>query len=151
MPIIDVDLVVGPDGPVAAGLAQSLADAAGRLLGSPAGQTWGPPHLVALQPYAGMQTAPAPTLLPIFGLAVALAETGIAAGEVVGIGDAENDRDFLAACGCAVAVANALAELKTRCDLVTAGEAGAGVVELIDRMLAGDLPSRARPTTPIST
>ena len=78
------------------------------------------------------------------GLAVALAETGIAAAEVVGIGDAENDREFLAACGCAVAVANALAELKARCDLVTVGETGAGVVELIDRMLAGDLPARAR-------
>ena len=78
------------------------------------------------------------------GLAVALAEIGIAGTDVVGIGDAENDFEFLAACGYAVAVANALSDLKQRCDLVTTGEAGAGVVELIDRMLRDDLPVRAR-------
>lgn len=78
------------------------------------------------------------------GLAAALAETSIAAADVVGIGDAENDVEFLATCGCAVAVANALAELKARSDLVTVGAAGAGVVELIERMLRDDLPARPR-------
>ena len=73
------------------------------------------------------------------GLEAALAELGLSAGNTVGVGDAENDHAFLAACGCAVAVANALPTLKARADLVTQGAQGAGVVELIDRMLATDL------------
>jgi len=40
MPIIDVELVTCPNGAVGAGLAQSLADAVGRTLSSPPGQTW---------------------------------------------------------------------------------------------------------------
>jgi len=39
---------------------------------------------------------------------------------VVGIGDAENDQAFLSACGCAVAVDNALASVKAKVDLVVA-------------------------------
>jgi hydroxymethylpyrimidine pyrophosphatase-like HAD family hydrolase len=73
------------------------------------------------------------------GLAVALGELGLSARDTVGVGDAENDHAFLAACGCAVAVANALPMLKERADLVTVGARGAGVVELIERMLATDL------------
>ena len=41
----------------------------------------------------------------------------------------------------AAAVSNALPALKERCDLVTTGDHGAGVVELIDRLLADDLQS----------
>lgn len=73
------------------------------------------------------------------GLLAALAQLGIAADAVVGVGDAENDHAFLAACGFGVAVANALPSLKERADLVTVGDHGDGVVELIDRMIADDL------------
>jgi len=41
--------------------------------------------------------------------------------------------------GCAVAVANALPALKERATLVTAADHGAGVAELIDRLVANDL------------
>ncbi|MFF5113520.1 HAD-IIB family hydrolase [Streptosporangium sp. NPDC000509] len=73
------------------------------------------------------------------GLTAALAELEMSAHSTIGVGDAENDHAFLAACECAVAVANALPAVKERCDLVTEGEHGAGVVELIDRILENDL------------
>jgi HAD superfamily hydrolase (TIGR01484 family) len=73
------------------------------------------------------------------GLAAALEELGLSARNTVGIGDAENDQAFLSACGCAVAVANALPMLKERADWVTVGDHGAGVVELIEKLLADDL------------
>jgi hydroxymethylpyrimidine pyrophosphatase-like HAD family hydrolase len=73
------------------------------------------------------------------GLLHALQALDLAPASVAGIGDAENDRAFLAICGCAVSVANALPELKNCCDLVLAGEAGEGAIELIDRLLANDL------------
>lgn len=78
------------------------------------------------------------------GLNAALAELALAPEAVVGVGDAENDHSFLAACGLAVAVANALPALKDRADLVTAGARGAGVAELIERMLADDLAGVGR-------
>jgi HAD superfamily hydrolase (TIGR01484 family) len=74
-----------------------------------------------------------------YGLAVALAELGVSARDTVGVGDAENDHTFLAACECAVAVANALPAVKERCDLVTERDHGGGVVELIDRIIQTDL------------
>jgi hypothetical protein len=55
------------------------------------------------------------------------------------VGDAENDHAFLRRCECAVAVANALPAVKEQADLVTTAERGAGVVELIDRLLSDDL------------
>ena len=73
------------------------------------------------------------------GLAVALDELGLSARNVVAVGDAENDQAFLAMCGCAVAVANALPTLKEQADLVTAGARGTGVVELIHAIIANDL------------
>jgi len=66
MPIIDVEIVVAPNGPVGAGLAQSLADAAGRALGSPAGQTWVRLHLLAREHYAENESSLASTELPVF-------------------------------------------------------------------------------------
>jgi phenylpyruvate tautomerase PptA (4-oxalocrotonate tautomerase family) len=66
MPIIDVEIVVAPNGPVAAGLAQALADAAGRALGSPAGQTWVRLHLLAREHYAENESSLAETELPVF-------------------------------------------------------------------------------------
>lgn len=75
------------------------------------------------------------------GVKVALAELGISPRNVVGIGDAENDLPFLAACGFSAAVANALPLLKERADMVTDAENGAGTVELIEELLADDLAS----------
>lgn len=75
------------------------------------------------------------------GLEVALRELGLTRHEVVGVGDAENDHAFLGRCECAVAVSNALPFLKERVDLVTRADHGAGVTELVDRMLADDLRS----------
>src|SRR5690606_31002461 len=49
------------------------------------------------------------------------------------------DHAFLTLCECAVAVANALPALKARADLVTDADHGAGVAELIDRLVRDDL------------
>ncbi|HET9627486.1 MAG TPA: HAD-IIB family hydrolase [Kofleriaceae bacterium] len=73
------------------------------------------------------------------GLAAALAELGLSPHNAIGIGDAENDHALLVACECGVAVANALPALQDKADLVTAGDHGRGVTELIDRVLADDL------------
>ncbi|MET0412306.1 MAG: HAD-IIB family hydrolase [Polyangiaceae bacterium] len=77
------------------------------------------------------------------GLAHALAVLGFSPHETVGVGDAENDHAFLNLCECAVAVENALPTLKDRADLVTRGARGAGVEELIERLLANDLMDMA--------
>jgi hydroxymethylpyrimidine pyrophosphatase-like HAD family hydrolase len=71
------------------------------------------------------------------GLALALAELGLEAEQVVGIGDAENDRSLLQASGVGVAVANAVPDLRALADWVTEGERGAGVAELIAWLLSG--------------
>jgi hydroxymethylpyrimidine pyrophosphatase-like HAD family hydrolase len=73
------------------------------------------------------------------GLREALTELRLSRHNAVGVGDAENDHAFLSLCECAVAVANALPMIKGRCDLVTNGDHGLGVIELIDRILATDL------------
>ncbi len=73
------------------------------------------------------------------GLGVALTEIGLSSHNVVGVGDAENDHAFLGMCECAVAVANALPKLKEHADLVTNGDHGVGVIELIDRLVMTDL------------
>ncbi|MDB5312401.1 MAG: yidA [Gemmataceae bacterium] len=78
------------------------------------------------------------------GLIPTLTDLGIHPEQVVGVGDAENDHAFLTYCGCAVAVANALPAVKDRADLVTVGARGAGVIELIDRLLADDLAGLGR-------
>lgn len=73
------------------------------------------------------------------GLAAALSELQLNPARVVGIGDAENDDAFLAACGCAAAVANALPQIKRNADLVTNSTHGAGVMEVIAQLLDNDL------------
>jgi hydroxymethylpyrimidine pyrophosphatase-like HAD family hydrolase len=73
------------------------------------------------------------------GLAAALARMKLSPHNVVGVGDAENDHAFLHFCECSAAVANALPALKEGVDLVTAGDHGAGVVELIDELIRDDL------------
>ena len=78
------------------------------------------------------------------GLAPALGSLGISPGRTIGVGDAENDQAFLRACGVAVAVANALPSVKEMANVVTAAAKGAGVSELIDRVIAGELDDLAR-------
>jgi len=69
------------------------------------------------------------------GLAAALETLGLAAADVLGVGDAENDHAFLAECGVAAAVANALPDLKAAVDIVTPEPEGAGVAWLIKQVL----------------
>jgi hydroxymethylpyrimidine pyrophosphatase-like HAD family hydrolase len=73
------------------------------------------------------------------GLVAGLRALRLTPAEALGVGDAENDHPFLAACGLSAAVANALPALKAEVDLVTKGEEGAGVTWLIGRLLAGGL------------
>jgi HAD superfamily hydrolase (TIGR01484 family) len=77
------------------------------------------------------------------GLTAALNEMGLSPHNVAGIGDAENDRAFLDLCGYSAAVSNALPMLKQHVDLVTSGDHGRGVIELIDKLLIEDLPHPA--------
>jgi hydroxymethylpyrimidine pyrophosphatase-like HAD family hydrolase len=77
------------------------------------------------------------------GLVAALQELGVERRQTIGIGDAENDHAFLHTCGLRVAVANALPALKDEADLVTRGDRGEGVVELIERIVANDLSDLA--------
>lgn len=72
------------------------------------------------------------------GLVRALKELKVMPQHVIAIGDAENDHAFLSACGCGVAVANAIQSLKDRADRVTAGSAGAGVLEVVEQLLSSD-------------
>jgi HAD superfamily hydrolase (TIGR01484 family) len=73
------------------------------------------------------------------GMAAALKELELSPHNVVGVGDAENDHAFLHLCECSAAVANALPMLKEAADLVTRGDHGAGVTELIEMLVANDL------------
>ena len=73
------------------------------------------------------------------GLKFALGKLKLAANSVVGLGDAENDHDFLELCGCSVAVANALDSVKRRVDIVTQGEEGCGAAEILEALIADDL------------
>src|SRR5581483_2980774 len=73
------------------------------------------------------------------GLRVALDELALSSHNVVAVGDAENDHAFLSYCEAGIAVANALPAVKEGADWVTQGSHGAGVAELIDRMIATDL------------
>lgn len=70
------------------------------------------------------------------GLIAALDEMELPLEDVIGVGDAENDCAFLEMCGMSVAVANALPQLKQLADIVTTGERGSGVIEIIDDILA---------------
>ena len=72
------------------------------------------------------------------GFRAALAELGLSSASVVGFGDAENDFAFLSLCGFSVAVANAIPSLKERVHLVTSGEDGAGVVEVLQKLLTAE-------------
>jgi len=73
------------------------------------------------------------------GLVAALTELKLSPHNVVGIGDAENDHAFLNICEFSAAVDNALDVLKEKVDLVTIADHGAGVTELIEKMISSDL------------
>jgi hydroxymethylpyrimidine pyrophosphatase-like HAD family hydrolase/energy-coupling factor transporter ATP-binding protein EcfA2 len=73
------------------------------------------------------------------GVQAALEELKLSLHNAVGVGDAENDHAFLGLCECSVAVANALPALKERADFVTQASHGAGVEDLIERLLTRDL------------
>ena len=75
------------------------------------------------------------------GLKKALQRLHLSPHNVVGIGDAENDQAFLSACGCAVAVANALPTVKEKADFLVADH-GAGVIELARLLTDDDLRGR---------
>ncbi|UFN49707.1 HAD-IIB family hydrolase [Roseomonas sp. OT10] len=73
------------------------------------------------------------------GLRAALEALELSPLNCVAVGDAENDMAMLDSVGLPVAVANALPSLRERVALVTRGERGEGVAELVDRLLDTDL------------
>jgi hypothetical protein len=75
------------------------------------------------------------------GLAAVLEELAISPHEVVAVGDGENDHALLRDVGLGVAVQNAVPSLKERAAWVTEGSDGAGVRELIERIVEGTLPA----------
>jgi len=80
------------------------------------------------------------------GLKSALKRLRLSPHNVVGIGDAENDQAFLSACGCAVAVSNALPTVKAKADFIVSDH-GSGVSELAHMLTKDDLAS-VRPRVP---
>jgi len=113
--------------------------------------TWLPNHIAVLQAIQEMGlefhvifNRAAVMVLPagvnkVTGLDYALRKLGLSFHEAVGIGDAENDYSFLERCECAVAVANAVPSIRQLAAFVTQREAGQGVAELIDELIADDL------------
>jgi HAD superfamily hydrolase (TIGR01484 family) len=81
------------------------------------------------------------------GLALALDRMDLSAHNLAGIGDAENDHAFLSSCELSAAVSNALPTVKQAVDVVMKDDHGAGVVELIRRLLNGDLEAESRKVT----
>jgi len=73
------------------------------------------------------------------GLMALLRRLHLSPHNTVAIGDAENDLSLLQAAECAVAVANALPSVKSQADWVTSEPQGAGVAQLINRLIATDL------------
>jgi HAD superfamily hydrolase (TIGR01484 family) len=69
------------------------------------------------------------------GLKAVAAEVAIPLSQFVGVGDAENDLAFLQCCGYSVGVANALPTIQEQVHWVTSRSRGAGVTELIDRLM----------------
>ena len=84
-----------------------------------------------------------PGVNKVSGLKEALAELGLSERNVVGVGDAENDHAFLRFCGFSAAVANALPAVKETANFTTRADHGAGVVELIDMILNGQIAAYA--------
>ena len=85
---------------------------------------------------------PAPGVNKGSGLRAALRELDLSIHEAVGVGNGPNDHSFLDLCECAVAVGNAIDAVKAKADFTTSGVCGAGVVQLIDELVATDLADR---------
>jgi len=66
MPIVDVELVTDASGGASPSLAQSLADAVGRTLKSPLGQTWVRLHVLEREQYAENESCLEMNELPVF-------------------------------------------------------------------------------------
>jgi len=77
------------------------------------------------------------------GLVAALEALALSPHNVLGVGDAENDHAFLSSCECACAVANALPFVQERADVVSRFDHGAGVVDIINSVLADDFATEA--------
>lgn len=90
MPIVDVELVADPIDGVAADLSQSLADAIGRALESPPGQTWVRVRVLAREHYAENEVSVEMTELPVFVTVLkrALPAKSELAGEVLALTNA---------------------------------------------------------------
>ena len=73
-----------------------------------------------------------------YGLSAALKLLNLQPSEIVAVGDAENDHSLLRNAGFSAAVANALPELKKTARWTTPSGHGAGVRELIARILNED-------------
>lgn len=80
----------------------------------------------------------------VTGLRAALDALERSPKQTIAVGDAENDLVLLRYCGLAAAVANALPTVKDIADIVTEGARGAGVVELTERWLKGEVDAISR-------
>lgn len=74
------------------------------------------------------------------GLSMALQELGFSTRNVIACGDAENDRSLFELAELSVAVANAVPEIKKLADIDLTEKNGEGVRNLIDNLVAGNLP-----------
>jgi hydroxymethylpyrimidine pyrophosphatase-like HAD family hydrolase len=70
------------------------------------------------------------------GLLAVLGELNVRPENVIGMGDAENDCDWLVGCGCGAAVRNAIPALLETADVITWSPSGRGVLEMIEELLA---------------
>src|SRR5438876_568976 len=77
-----------------------------------------------------------------------LKELALCCDQVVGVGDAENDQALLRCCGCGAVPGNAVLTARRCADLVLPGRGAQGVVNLIHRLLEGDLPAPKRGRRP---
>jgi HAD superfamily hydrolase (TIGR01484 family) len=76
------------------------------------------------------------------GLAVALERLGLSPHNVAAVGDAENDHSMLQYVEYGAATANAVPMLKENADRTLSRGHGAGVMELVEDLVANDLGSR---------
>ena len=77
------------------------------------------------------------------GLQAALTHLHLSRHNVAGIGDAENDHAFLAACELSAAVENGLETIKQRVHYVARNANGKGVMEVCDEILGHDFSGHA--------
>jgi Cof subfamily protein (haloacid dehalogenase superfamily) len=106
---------------------EEVAERARRAIGEDAVATWAGLRLVEISA-AGVTKASALERL--------CRRLGIAASEVVAVGDMDNDLPMLAWAGTGVAVANAAPEVLDAADEVTAANTDDGVALLLERILA---------------